>query len=305
MRVVVALGGNALLKRGEVPDAAVQETNIAVAVHALAPLAREHQVVITHGNGPQVGVLALQSASDPNLTTPYPFDVLGAQTQGMIGYWLLQALQNELPGHQIAAIINQTLVSAADPAFANPTKFIGEIYTESRAHEVALERGWTVKQDGAHWRRVVASPEPRRVIETRLIRSLMSSGTIVVCAGGGGVPVVRNSAGHLEGIEAVVDKDFTALVLAEALDADALLILTDVANVYRDFGTPTQEAIGSITPNLLRSIGFPAGSMGPKVEAACRFVEVTGGLAGIGRLEDAAAILDGTAGTIVTPSGSA
>jgi carbamate kinase len=305
VRVVVALGGNALLKRGESPDAAAQEANVAVAVQALAPLAEDHELVITHGNGPQVGVLAIQSASDPNLTTPYPFDVLGAQTQGMIGYWLLQALQNELPGHQVAAIINQTLVSAADPAFANPTKFIGEIYDADRAHLLALDRGWTVKQDGTHWRRVVASPEPRRVVETRLIRSLLGNGTIVVCAGGGGVPVVRNSKGRLEGVEAVVDKDFTALVLAEALDADALLILTDVANVFRDFGTPQQQAIGGTTPDALRAIAFPTGSMGPKVEAACRFVEVTGCLAGIGRLEDAVSILAGTAGTVVTPTGAA
>jgi carbamate kinase len=303
VRVVVALGGNALLKRGESPDASVQEANVAVAVRALAPLAHDHELVITHGNGPQVGVLAIQSASDPNLTTPYPFDVLGAQTQGMIGYWLLQALQNELPGHQIAAIINQTLVSAADPAFENPTKFIGEIYEEDRAHALAIERRWTVKQDGNHWRRVVASPEPRRVVETRLIRTLLASGTIVVCAGGGGVPVIRNSNGRLEGVEAVVDKDFTALVLAESLDADALVILTDVTNVFRDFGAATQEAIGCTTPSALRSIVFPAGSMGPKVEAACRFVEMTGCLAGIGRLEDAAAILAGTAGTVVTPAG--
>lgn len=303
MRVVVALGGNALLQRGESPDASVQEANVAVAVRALAPLAHEHELVITHGNGPQVGVLAVQSASDPNLSTPYPFDVLGAQTQGMIGYWLLQALQNELPGRQIAAIINQTLVSAVDPAFANPTKFIGEIYDSDSAHVLAFDRGWTVKQDGAHWRRVVASPEPRRVVETRLIRTLLGSETIVVCAGGGGVPVVRNSNGRLEGVEAVVDKDFTALILAESLDADALLILTDVPNVFREFGTPQQEAIGCITPSELRTIVFPAGSMGPKVEAACRFVEVTGCLAGIGRLEDAVAILAGTAGTIVTPAG--
>jgi carbamate kinase len=303
VRIVVALGGNALLKRGQPPDAALQEANVAIAVQALAPLACDHELVITHGNGPQVGVLAVQSASDPNLTTPYPFDVLGAQTQGMIGYWLLQALQNELPDHQIASIINQTLVSATDPAFANPTKFIGEIYDEQRARSLASERGWTVKQDGAHWRRVVASPAPRRVVETRLIRVLLSSDTIVVCAGGGGVPVIRNGVGRLEGVEAVVDKDFTAQVLAEALDADALVILTDVANVFRGFGSAGERAIGAITPTALRAITFPAGSMGPKVEAACRFVEVTGGMAGIGRLEDAVAIVAGTAGTLVTPNG--
>ncbi len=303
MRLVVALGGNALLKRGQTPDNDVQEANVRIAVEALAPLAHEHELVVTHGNGPQVGVLALESAADPNLTVPYPFDVLGAQTQGMIGYWLLQALQNELPGRQIAAIINQTLVSAADPAFSNPTKFIGEVYDEARAHLLAAERGWTVKPDGPHWRRVVASPAPQRVVETRLIRLLLSNGAVVVCAGGGGVPVVRNDLGRLDGVEAVVDKDSTASILAQALDADALLILTDVANVFRDFGTPTQTAITSSTPAAMRDHDFPAGSMGPKVEAACRFVEITGGIAGIGRLEDAAAILAGTAGTVLTPTG--
>lgn len=303
MRLVVALGGNALLKRGQTPDNDVQEANVRIAVEALAPLAHEHELVVTHGNGPQVGVLALESAADPNLTVPYPFDVLGAQTQGMIGYWLLQALQNELPGRQIAAIINQTLVSAADAAFSNPTKFIGEVYNEARAHLLASERGWTVKPDGPHWRRVVASPAPQRVVETRLIRLLLSNGAVVVCAGGGGVPVVRNDLGRLDGVEAVVDKDSTASILAQALDADALLILTDVANVFRDFGTPTQTAITSSTPAAMRDHDFPAGSMGPKVEAACRFVEITGGIAGIGRLEDAVAILAGTAGTVLTPTG--
>ncbi|MFZ5869622.1 MAG: carbamate kinase, partial [Actinomycetota bacterium] len=220
MRIVVALGGNALLRRGQKPDADVQEANVATAVAALAPLAEQHELVVTHGNGPQVGVLALQSASDPNLTTPYPFDVLGAQTQGMIGYWLLQAMQNALPGRQVAAIINQTLVEANDPAFGNPTKFVGEVYSESEARELERRRGWTMKPDGDHWRRVVGSPKPQRVVETRLIRLLLNSGAIVVCAGGGGVPVIRNEQGHLEGVEAVVDKDLTSAVLAEALEAD-------------------------------------------------------------------------------------
>jgi carbamate kinase len=304
MRIVVALGGNALLKRGETPDAEVQKSNVKIAVRSLAKLAREHELVITHGNGPQVGVLALQSESDPNLTTPYPFDVIGAQTQGMIGYWLLQSLQNALPGRQIACILNQTLVSASDPAFADPTKFIGETYDEAKAKELGAERRWTVKQDGAGWRRVIGSPEPRRVVETRLIRFLLDAGTMVVCAGGGGVPVVRNSAGQLEGVEAVVDKDFTTALLAEALDADALLILTDVSNVFADFGTPEQQAIGRASPQSMRERTFPHGSMGPKVDAACRFVEHTGAMAGIGHLDDALEILLGTAGTIITPSGT-
>ncbi|MFA9432537.1 carbamate kinase [Egicoccus sp. AB-alg2] len=303
MRIVAALGGNALLERGQRPDASVQAANVARAVRALAPLAEEHELVLTHGNGPQVGVLALQSASDPSLTTPYPFDVLGAQTQGMIGYWLLQSLQNELPGRQVASIINQTLVSADDPAFANPTKFIGEVYDEQRAHQLATERGWTVRQDGAGWRRVIGSPRPQRVVETRLIRLLLNSDAVVVCAGGGGVPVIRNEHGRLQGVEAVVDKDLTAAVLAEALDADVLLILTDVPHVYRGYGTPGEEPILRATPAALRREDLPAGSMGPKVDAACRFVEVTGDMAAIGRLDDAEAILAGKAGTIVTPAG--
>lgn len=303
MRIVVALGGNALLERGQKPDASTQAANVARAVAALAPLAEDHELVLTHGNGPQVGVLALQSASDPNLTTPYPFDVLGAQTQGMIGYWLLQSLQNHLPGRQVASIMNQTLVMASDPAFADPTKFIGEVYDEERAKQLASERGWTVKQDGQGWRRVIGSPRPQRVIETRLIRLLLGSGAVVVCAGGGGVPVIRNEEGRLQGVEAVVDKDLTAAVLAEALDADVLMILTDVPEVARNFGTPEQEAISRATPAALRREDLPAGSMGPKVDAACRFVELTGDMAAIGRLEDAQEILEGRAGTIVTPGG--
>ena len=303
MRIVVALGGNALLQRGQKPDAEVQEANVARAVTALAPIAHHHELVVTHGNGPQVGVLALQSASDPNLTTPYPFDVLGAQTQGMIGYWLLQAMQNNLPNRQVAAIINQTLVEAADPAFDDPTKFVGEVYSQEAAARLAAERGWVVKPDGTGWRRVVGSPRPQRVVETRLIRLLLESGAVVVCAGGGGVPVVRDSAGLLRGVEAVVDKDLTSAVLAEALDADVLLVLTDVPAVMEHFGTPEQRPVPRATPAALRAFSPPAGSMGPKVDAVCRFVELTGGMAAIGSLDDAEAILAGEAGTVVTPDG--
>ncbi len=303
MRIVAALGGNAMLRRGEKPDASVQEANVVRAVTALAPLAQQHELVITHGNGPQVGVLALQSASDPRLTTPYPFDVLGAQTQGMIGYWLLQAMQNVLPGRQVAAIINQTLVEANDPAFEDPSKFVGEVYDEAEARRLAEVRGWAMKPDGDHWRRVVGSPRPQRVVETRLIRLLLNSSAIVVCAGGGGVPVIRNEDGFLEGVEAVVDKDLTTAVLAEALEADALLVLTDVEAAVRGYGTADAEPILRATPAMLRREEFPAGSMGPKVDAVCRFVELTGDMAAIGRLEDAEAIIEGEAGTIVTPRG--
>ena len=288
MRIVVALGGNALLRRGEKPDATTQIRNVEIAAHELAKLAEKHELVLTHGNGPQVGVLALQSANDERLSEPYPFDTLGAQTQGMIGYWLLQAMQNALPGRHVAAMVNQTLVMAGDPAFSNPTKFVGEVYTKEEAEKLAEERGWVVKPDGEHYRRVVGSPMPQRVIETRLVRTLLDAGAIVVCSGGGGVPVVRSEEGKLKGIEAVIDKDLTASVMAEALEADALLILTDV----------------DATPAELRSMGLPSGSMGPKVEAVCRFVELTGDMAAIGRLEDAVSIIEGHAGTIVTPGGN-
>jgi carbamate kinase len=304
MRIVVAVGGNALLERGESPDAEIQQRHIRVAVDALAPLARSDQLVITHGNGPQVGLLALESATDPVLTRPYPLDVLVAQTQGMIGYWFLQGFQNAVPGRETAGVITQTLVSAADPAFADPTKFVGPGYPEAEARRVAAERGWTVKVDGNAWRRVVPSPRPLRIVETRLIRQLLDSGAVVICGGGGGAPVVRNRLGELEGIEAVVDKDSATGLLAEALEADLLLVLTDVASVETDYGTPAAQPIHRAAPADLRALGFPAGSMGPKVEAVCRFVELTGRTAAIGALRDVDAILAGQAGTIVTPSGT-
>jgi carbamate kinase len=304
MRIVIAIGGNALLQRGQKPDAAVQRANALRAVAALAPLAAEHEVVITHGNGPQVGMLALESAADPALTVPYPLDVLGAQTQGMIGYWLLQALQNVLPGKQVVALLDQTLVASDDPAFGAPTKFVGPVYDSDTAHRLAAERGWSIAADGQYWRRVVPSPQPQRIIETRVIRSLLYSGAVVVCAGGGGIPVVRGEDGQLSGVEAVVDKDLATEVLAEALDADAMLLLTDVPAVVRGFGGPNPEPISRSTPAALRRENFAAGSMGPKVEAVCRFVEMTGDTAAIGALEDAALILSGKAGTVVTPSGS-
>ena len=304
MRIVAAVGGNALLERGEPPDAEIQQRHVRIAIDALAPLARTDQLVVTHGNGPQVGLLARESAADLALARPYPLDVLGAQTQGMIGYWLLQGFQNAVPGREIASVITQTLVSAADPAFADPAKFVGPVYPEAEARRIAAERGWTVKADGDLWRRVVASPIPLRVVETRLIRQLLDADVVVICAGGGGAPVVRNRLGELEGTEAVVDKDLTAALLAEALDADLLVVLTDVASVETGYGTPAARPIHRATPADLRALRFPAGSMGPEVEAACRFVELTGGTAAIGSLRDVDAILTGKAGTIVTPSGT-
>ncbi len=302
MKVVIALGGNALLERGEAPDSGIQETHVISAVTALAPLARRHQLLITHGNGPQVGVLALESARDPALSRPYPFDVLGAQTQGMIGYWLVQALHNAVPGQPAGCLLSRTVVRADDPAFGDPTKFVGPVYDEAQARQLAAERGWDVRQDGTAWRRVVPSPEPVALVELDMIKLLAGSGAIVVCAGGGGIPVVRDDKGALRGVEAVVDKDLTAALLARDLTADALVILTDVAAVEDGYGTPQARPIHRATPQELRARPFPAGSMGPKVEAACRFVEATGGMAAIGRLDDAEALLAGKAGTIVAPA---
>ena len=304
MRIVVALGGNALLRRGDKPDADIQIANVQLAAAQLAKLANEHELIITHGNGPQVGVLALESANDERLSRAYPLDTLGAETQGMIGYWLLQAMQNALPGRQVATMVCQTLVLSGDPAFANPTKFVGEVYDEETAKRIARERGWVVKADGEHFRRVVGSPAPQRVIETRLIRNLVNSGAVVICAGGGGVPVIRNEKGQLQGAEAVIDKDLTAAVLAEDLEADALIILTDVDGVYEGYGTAHARMVKRATPMRLREMGLPAGSMGPKVEAACRFVELTGDMAAIGRLADALDIIACHSGTIVTPGGN-
>ena len=303
MLVVVAVGGNALLQRGEVPLAETQEKNVAVAVEALAPLAADHDLVITYGDGPQVGLLANESAADPALPFPYPLDVLVAQTQGMIGYFLLQGFGNALPGRQVASLICQTKVAADDPAFGRPTKFIGPDYPEAEARRLAGLRGWQIGQDGSDWRRVVASPEPLAIVELPVIATLVSDGAIVICAGGGGAPVLQDGDGHLRGAEAVVDKDLSTALLARDLGADALVILTDVASVETGFGTDAARPIGRTTPAALRALKFPAGSMGPKVEAACRFVEATGKPAMIGQLDDAADLVRGTRGTVVQPAG--
>jgi carbamate kinase len=299
MRVVVALGGNALLQRGEPPDSEVQAHHITAAVEALAPMASEHELVVTHGNGPQIGLLALESARDPSLSHPYPLDVLGAQTQGMVGYWLLQALENAAPHRQVACVVTQTLVTSDDPAWAAPTKFIGPVYGEAEAKRLAAERGWQIRPDGSAWRRVVASPTPLAVVEDPLIELLLSQRVIVVCAGGGGAPVVRDPNGRLRGVEAVVDKDRTSAILAVSVKADALLLLTDVTGVMAGFGTPDAKLIGRTTPAQLRQLDLPAGSMGPKVAAICDFAEATGQFAAIGSLDDAEAVLRGDSGTSV------
>jgi carbamate kinase len=298
MRILAALGGNALIRRGERADIAVQLRNLSAAVPALARLAGEHQLVLTHGNGPQVGLLARETALDSGLTAPYALDTLGAETQGMIGYWLVRVLAGALPGRDLVAVLTQTLVDPDDPAFREPTKFIGPLL-DCDAVAAAVRRGWTVGWDGQFRRRVVASPVPRTIVELPVIRRLVDDGVVVVAAGGGGVPVVRAADGSLRGIEAVVDKDAAAAVLARELDADLLLLLTDVAGVFTRFGTPDAALVRQVDPGCLLSMGLPAGSMGPKVAAACHFV-AGGGRAAIGDLSAAVDLVAGTVGTQVT-----
>jgi carbamate kinase len=298
MLIVAALGGNALLKRGESPTAEAQRKNLGDAACALAELAAEHTLVVVHGNGPQVGLLALQ-ADAYKAIEPYPLDVLGAESEGMIGYMIEQELGNRLSGRNIATLLTQIEVDADDPAFDDPSKPIGPVYDRETADRLAAERGWSIARDGEHWRRVVASPEPRRILELNTIRLLVEADVIVICSGGGGIPVVATAGGAIHGVEAVIDKDLAAALLARQLDADALLMLTDVDAVYENWGTPEQTPIPRATPAELRKRDFARGSMAPKVEAACRFVEAGGRLAGIGRLADAPTIARGETGTVV------
>ena len=300
MRVVAALGGNALLRRGEPLTAENQRANISIAAKALLPIAREHQLVLTHGNGPQVGLLALQNlAYRPDEI--YPLDILDAESEGMIGYLLEQELGNLLPGRRLATLLTRIEVARDDPAFARPTKPIGPVYEREEAERLAAERDWIIAPDGEKWRRVVPSPEPRRILEIDVIRQLVASGVLVICAGGGGIPVVGGHGGY-GGVEAVIDKDLAGALLARSLKADAFLMLTDVDGVYRDFGTPEAQLVRRIAPDELDPSLFAAGSMGPKVAAAKRFAETDGGFAVIGALADAARMLAGEAGTMVTPA---
>jgi len=300
VRIVIALGGNALLQRGQPMTADNQRANIRVAAERIALVAAGNELVVAHGNGPQVGLLALQAAAYTDVA-PYPLDVLGAQTEAMIGYVIEQELGNLLPVEQpFATVLTMIEVARDDPAFAHPTKPIGPIYDRDTAERLAADKGWTVAADGDHFRRVVASPKPRRIFEIRPIRSLLEQGTIVICAGGGGIPTMFDEAGRLHGVEAVIDKDLASALLAEELDADLLVIATDVDGVYTGWGTPEQQLLGRVGPDDLAGLDLPAGSMGPKVEAACGFVRATGHDAVIGSLADIANIVAGTAGTRVT-----
>lgn len=302
MRIVIALGGNALLRRGEPMTAAVQRENIRAAAGSIAPLAADHELVISHGNGPQVGLLALQAACYRSVE-PYPLDVLDAQTEGMIGYMVEQELINHLPVHRpCATMLTMVEVDPRDPAFSRPAKFVGPAYGIGEKESIAAEKGWTFGMDGNSWRRVVASPEPSRIVEIGPIRCLLDHGVIVICTGGGGIPVARGMGPGmtLTGIEAVIDKDLASAVLAGEIHADLLVMATDVPGVYLDWGSPAARLIGATSAVFLRSLQFSPGSMGPKVEAACRFVERTGKRAAIGALSDITGLVSGAAGTQVT-----
>ncbi|MGC4123392.1 MULTISPECIES: carbamate kinase [Enterobacter] len=295
--LVVALGGNALLKRGEPLEAEIQRQNIEQAARTIAGLTAQWRVVLVHGNGPQVGLLALQNSAYDKVA-PYPLDVLGAESQGMIGYMLQQALKNSLPQREVSVLLTQVEVDADDPAFSNPTKYIGPVYSEAQAKTLQAEKGWVFRADGSYFRRVVPSPQPKRIVESDAIAALIQRDHLVICNGGGGVPVVENANGY-HGIEAVIDKDLSAALLARQIEADALLILTDADAVYLDWGKPTQRPLAQVTPERLKGMTFDAGSMGPKVAACREFVEACNGIAGIGALADGAEILAGEKGTLI------
>jgi len=300
MRIVVAIGGNALLKRGETLSWENQRINMADAAAALAEVAASNTLVLVHGNGPQVGLLALE-ADAYKAVPPYPLDALGAESQGMIGYLIAQEMRRALPARGVAALLTQTVVAESDPAFQHPTKPIGPVYAEETAGGLAGPRGWTMAADGKSFRRVVASPLPQRIVEIDAIRALVADGTLVICAGGGGIPVVERADKRLDGVEAVIDKDLAAALLAHDLDAGRLVILTDVDGVYENWGKPTQKLLREISAAAIDVGIFAKGSMGPKIDAACRFAKATGRPAFIGALADARAVIEGKAGTRIDP----
>ena len=304
MRIVVALGGNALLRRGEPLSAENQRENVRTACAQIARIALGNELVVAHGNGPQVGLLALQGAAYQDVPS-YPLDVLGAETEGMIGYIIEQELGNLLPVEvPFATLLTQVEVDANDPAFAQPSKPIGPVYSREEAERLAAQKGWSIAADGDRFRRVVASPRPKRIFEIRPIRWLLEKGAVVICAGGGGIPTVYDQERKLHGIEAVIDKDLCSALLAEQLEADLLVIATDVDGAYLDWGTAQQRRIAEARPDQLERLGFAAGSMGPKIQAACEFARNTGRTAVIGSLGDIEAIVQGQAGTRISLAAS-
>jgi carbamate kinase len=300
MRIVVALGGNALLKRGEPLTEQNQRENVKVAARSLAPLARDNSLIITHGNGPQVGLLALEAAALTGVE-PYTLDVLSAESEGMIGYMIEQELGNMLPEDvPFATILTQVEVDPADPAFQSPSKPIGPQYSQEEAERLAREHGWTIGPDNTKYRRLVASPRPLRIFELRVVEWLVERGVVVICTGGGGIPTMLTADGVLIGVEAVIDKDHAGSLLARSLGAEVFLMLTDAEAVWRDWGSDHARPIRRASPQALEEFRFAAGSMGPKVEAASEYARATGGRAGIGALEDAVAIMQGRAGTLIS-----
>jgi len=300
MRVVVALGGNALLQRGQELNAENQRENIRIAVRQLAEVHKKHQLIIAHGNGPQVGLLALMEAAY-TAVDPYPLDVLGAETVGMIGYVIEQELGNIIPlEDHIVTVLTQVLVDPEDPAFGNPTKPVGPVYDRKAADRLRREKGWSMAPDGGYYRRVVPSPLPQRIIEINAIRLLVDNGVVVICAGGGGIPTAYDSEQKLYGVEAGIDKDLASALLSTELDADMFVMLTDVANVYENFGTRRQRAIRAAHPAALEQFHFAAGSMGPKIRGACEFVGKTGKQCAIGQLSDLVDIMESRAGTLIS-----
>jgi carbamate kinase len=305
MRIVLALGGNALLVRGERPDADTQVNRLAAVGASLRALAEEHTLIVTHANGPQIGLLARESEADQALAHPYPLDALGAQTQGLIGYWLLRELDLGHGTEPAGALVTRVEVDESDPAFSAPTKFIGPMLTETQAEELSRQHSWTIARDGLGWRRVVPSPRPVAIPELPVIADLLAGGSSVVCCGGGGIPVARGADGRFHGVDAVVDKDLTASLLAVRLRADALVLLTHVDGLYADYGTDHASLIRNATAEELRTQNFATGSMGPKVQAACEFAEQTGRIAAIGSLRDACRVVAGEAGTIIRSTSKA
>ena len=301
MRIVIALGGNALLRRSDPMTTEVQRKNIEIAARAIAPLAAEHSIVVVHGNGPQVGLLSLQ-ADAYHGAEPYPLDVLDAGTQGMIGYLIQQELRGLLPpACQVTTLLTMILVDPDDPAFGNPTKFVGPVYHKEDADKLAAAKSWSFRQDGENWRRVVPSPEPKTIVEIQPITWLLDRGAVVICAGGGGIPTRHPADGGpaILGVEAVIDKDLAGELLARDVAADLFLMATDVDAVYLDWGTPQARKLGRVSATEITSHQFAAGSMGPKVKAAARFAGKTGKRAAIGSLDDITAIVAGEAGTNV------
>ncbi|MTD27037.1 carbamate kinase [Erwinia sorbitola] len=297
--LVIALGGNALLPRGAVLSAENQYQSIALIAGAIGRLAKKYRIAIVHGNGPQVGLLALQNLAYRDVP-PYPLDILVAETQGMIGYMLAQQLTALDPEQPVSTLLTRVQVDGNDPAYQEPGKYIGPVYQPEQQQELEKKYGWSMKLDGKYLRRVVPSPEPKKIIDIDAIKLLLDSNHIVICNGGGGVPVMNTDKG-LTGSEAVIDKDLASALLAESLNADHLVILTDADAVYQHWGTPRQQAIRSATTQELAPMAVADGAMGPKIMAVSRFVERSGKVAHIGALQDIDAVLAGTAGTLITP----